>query len=151
MDRRKRRVQQFSYFYVYIHYRCNVLTKPLPSNDKEIFTDPLASNCRGYAYRHTDWRERLKKCAFGMGSDAIIHIHMYMYICICIYILFHKDWFRHSEVYREESQTRREHGDRIRQLYFFLIRKVSQKQENPGGQPLCKNDCNRICCQYVKI
>jgi hypothetical protein len=33
---RKRRVQQFFYFCVYIRYRCNIFTESLPINDRGI-------------------------------------------------------------------------------------------------------------------
>jgi hypothetical protein len=41
-----------------------------------------------------------------MGSVAIIY-------------KFHKDCFRHSKVYRGDSQTHRQHGDLISLLLFF--------------------------------
>jgi hypothetical protein len=41
--------------------------------------------------------------AVEMGSGATVYIHTN----------FHKDWFRHSKVNRGDSQTHRQHGDRI--------------------------------------
>jgi hypothetical protein len=58
----KRRVQQFFYCWVCIHYRGNVSTEPLPSNDRGIFTNPLPSNNRGihiHTHTHTDGRHFL--------------------------------------------------------------------------------------------
>jgi hypothetical protein len=37
---------------------------------------------------------------------------------------FHKDWFRHSNLDRGDTQAHRQHGDRISLLLFFWIRKV---------------------------
>jgi hypothetical protein len=80
----KQPVQLLFYCCVCIHYRSNVSTDPLPSNDRGIFTEPsrclattgifteslprnnrvfLPSRClatrEGYTYRHTDWWEFL--------------------------------------------------------------------------------------------
>jgi hypothetical protein len=43
----KRRVQQFFYRRVWIRYRGNVSTEPLPSKDRGIFTEPLPRNDKG--------------------------------------------------------------------------------------------------------
>jgi hypothetical protein len=43
------------------------------------------------------------KYAVEMGPDAVIYV----------YTRFHKDWLRHS---KRDSQTHRQHGDRIRLL-----------------------------------
>jgi hypothetical protein len=48
------------------------------------------------------------KYALEMDSGATIH-----------YTNFHKDWFRHSKVNRGDSQTHRQHGDRISLRLFF--------------------------------
>jgi hypothetical protein len=53
----KRCVQQFFYCCVCIHYRGNVSTEPLPSNDRGIFTEPLPSNDRG-GYTDTQMQRR---------------------------------------------------------------------------------------------
>jgi hypothetical protein len=37
---------------------------------------------------------------------------------------FHKDWFSHLKVSSRDSQTHRQHGDRINPLLFYKIRKV---------------------------
>jgi hypothetical protein len=55
---RKRRLQQFFYCCVFIHYRGNVFTEPLPSNNKR------------HTNRHTDWWEGFMKYAVEMGSGA---------------------------------------------------------------------------------
>jgi hypothetical protein len=47
----KRRVQQFFYCCMCIRYRGNVSTEPLPSKDREIFTEALSSNDGIFFYR----------------------------------------------------------------------------------------------------
>jgi hypothetical protein len=58
---RKGRIQQFFYCCVFIRCRRNVFTEPLPSNDK------------GYTYRCTDWWEGFMKCAPEIGSVALMY------------------------------------------------------------------------------
>jgi hypothetical protein len=63
----KRRAQQFFYSCVCTHYRGNVSTEPLPSNDGGNFTEPLPINDRGihrqkkyartYAHKHRQQRD----------------------------------------------------------------------------------------------
>jgi hypothetical protein len=42
-----------------------------------------------------------------MGSGAMI-----------IHTKFNKDWFRHSKVYKGDTQTHRQHADRITTFIF---------------------------------
>jgi hypothetical protein len=44
--------------------------------------------------------------------------------CHDIHAKFHKNWFSHSKVGKGDTQTYREHGDRISLLSFFKRRKV---------------------------
>jgi hypothetical protein len=53
------------------------------------FTEPLPSNGKGYTYGHTDRWEEFMKYVVEMVSGAKVH----------------RNWFRHSEVYRGDSQT----------------------------------------------
>jgi hypothetical protein len=48
------------------------------------------------------------KCAVEMGSGAMIYIPT----------KFHKDWFNHSKVDKGDTQTYRQHDDRISFLLF---------------------------------
>jgi hypothetical protein len=49
----KRCVQQFFYCCMCICYRGKFSIEPLPSNNRRIFTEPLASNDRGDTHTHT--------------------------------------------------------------------------------------------------
>jgi hypothetical protein len=69
-------VQQFFYCCLCILYRGNVFTQPLPSND------------RGYAYRHT----LMGRIYEVRRWDALR--------CCYMRTKFHRDWFRHSKVDR---------------------------------------------------
>jgi hypothetical protein len=105
---RRRQVQQFFYCCV-----CIAAVKILPSRCISTIKGSLLSRClatiRGYTYRHTNWWEGLTKFAVEMDSGAMIHEHT----------KFHKDWFRHSKVERGNTQTYRQHCDRISLLSFF--------------------------------
>jgi hypothetical protein len=65
----------------------------------------LPSRClatiQGYTYRHTDWWE-----GFLLGRWDGLR-------CRDIRTKFHKDWFRRSKVNKGDTQTHRQHGDRI--------------------------------------
>jgi hypothetical protein len=92
---RKRCVQQFFCCCVCIRCRGNIVTEPLPSNDKGI-----------HIYTHSL-----------MGG--IYEVHRWDELrCHDIYTKFHNDWFRHSNVDRGESRTHRQHGDLISILLF---------------------------------
>jgi hypothetical protein len=51
------------------------------------------------------------KYAVEMGSGAMIYVHT----------RFYKDWFRHSEVDKGDTQTHRQHGDLMSLLLFYFI------------------------------
>jgi hypothetical protein len=72
----KRRVQQSFYCCVCVRYRGNFSTEPLPSNDREIFTEPspYLATIGGYTYRHTDWWEGFYNSAVEMDSGAVIYV-----------------------------------------------------------------------------
>jgi hypothetical protein len=78
----KRRVQQFFCFCVCIHYRGNVSTKPLSSNDRGIFTEPsrYLATIVGYTYRHTDWWEGFFNKAVEMSSGAVTYVPSFIKI-----------------------------------------------------------------------
>jgi hypothetical protein len=50
--------------------------------------------------------------------------------CHNVHTKVYEDWLEHSKVDRGDTQTHRQHGDRISLLLFFQIRKVGYK----GGE-----------------
>jgi hypothetical protein len=41
---------------------------------RQMLTEPLLSNGRGYTYRHTDWWEQFMKYAIDVGSVALMYV-----------------------------------------------------------------------------
>jgi hypothetical protein len=80
--------------------RGNFLIEPLPSNNRGIHIKTQA-----------DGRNSVNAPLNGLK-------------CHDIYTKFHKDWFRHSTVDRGDTQTYKQHRDRIGPYFHFLkIRK----------------------------
>jgi hypothetical protein len=84
---RKRRVHSF-YCCMCIRCRGNIFTEPLPSN----------------IHIQTDWWGDLWSTPLSWTPVPW---------CIHVHTKFHKDWFRHSEVNKGDTQTHRQEGDRI--------------------------------------
>jgi hypothetical protein len=99
---RKRRVQQFFFCCVCIHCRGNVFTEPLPSNDGGIHIQ--THRLMGGIYKVLRW-------------DGLR--------CHDIHTKFHKDWFGHSEINKGDTQTHRQHYDRI--SLVFSVRSYFEK------------------------
>jgi hypothetical protein len=78
----KRRLQQFFYHCVCIRYRGKVFTEPLPSHDRAIHIQTY--RFMGGIFQSDRW-------------DGLR--------CRDISTKFHKDWFRHSQVNRGDTQT----------------------------------------------
>jgi hypothetical protein len=89
-----------------IHCRGKVFTDPLPSTDRGIHVQTY--RLMGGIYEVCRWN-RLR--------------------CHDMHTEFHKDWYRHSKVNWGDSQTHRQHGDRISLLSLFQNKESRQKME----------------------
>jgi hypothetical protein len=77
-----------------IHCCGNVVTEPLPSNDRWINIHKLMGGI--YEVRHCD---ELR--------------------CHDVHTRFYEDWFRYSNLIRGDTQTHRQHGNLISPPFFF--------------------------------
>jgi hypothetical protein len=87
-----------------IRFRGNVSTEPLPSNDRKTHIQ----------------KRRLKGGIYEVRRRDRLSYHD-------IHTKFHKDWLMHSKFNKGDTETHRQHDDRIGNTFFFKVRKVGQK------------------------
>jgi hypothetical protein len=112
-QQRKRRVQQFFYFWVCVRCRGNVSTMPFPSNNRRT---------------RIDTQEGFMKYAVEIGSCAMICIPSFIKIISTI-----------QKLIRGDTQTHRQHGDRVSLLSLFR-----DKESRLNTKSIGINQCPEI-------